>query len=100
MAPNIGDSIKSAVEGAAEAVEHVVGKLTGHSHVETDEAHVADNPEATPTPTSAPEPMVVQTAAISEPLEFERTDTDGNKQTLNFEPADGLPVDDHPGAAE
>lgn len=93
MAPNIGESIKSAVERVAEAVEHIIAKVAGHSH---DKNNAVDHVDATP----APEPMVVATDAVSEPLEFERTDTDGTKKTLTFEPASDTPASDTPGTVE
>lgn len=84
MAPNIGESIKSAVEGARDAVENVVEdvveKVKGHSH---DEPHTTDDAGATQT--LEPAPVVVTTDAVSEPLEFERTGTDGTPTKLTFE---------------
>jgi hypothetical protein len=95
MAPNIGDSIKNAVDSAKDAVEDAVDKVTGHSHDE------AEATEATAeTPSAEPTPMVVETEAISEPLEFERDDTQGNSRSLTFEPVDEAPGASHPTATE
>jgi len=93
MAPNIGESTKSVVEAAAEALKKIIAKLTGRSHDEND---APDDAEVAP----APKPMTVTTDAVSEPLEFERTDTDGTSKTLSFEPASEAHSADHPGTAE
>lgn len=96
MAPNIGDSIKNAVEGAVDAVqdvaENLVDKVKGHSDDSHDEGGTVAVED--PTPSDQPSPMVVETAALSEPLEFEREDTDGNTRSLIFEPAEEPAVND------
>lgn len=101
MAPNIGDSIKNAVEGAVDRVQDVaedlVDKVKGRSdddsHDEPETENVATDDVA---PSSEPTPMVVETAGISEPLEFERDDTRGNSRTITFEPADDATHTDRP----
>lgn len=98
MAPNIGDSIKNAVEGAVDAVrdaaENLVDKVKGRSDDSPAETETVATEDLTPA--DKPTPMVVETAGISEPLEFEREDTDGKTRSLIFEPADGSDVDRSP----
>lgn len=98
MAPNIGDSIKNAVANAAHAVEDVVenvrAKVTGHPDDEANETPVTDDATVAPT-TPEPTEVVVATEAISEPLTFERTGTDGTPTTLHFQPADDAPASEH-----
>jgi hypothetical protein len=98
MAPNIGDSIKSAVEGAVDRVqdvaENIVDKVKGHSDDSPDETTTVDAADAPTTP--EPVHVVAETEAISEPLEFERTDTDGTSKTLTFEPASDTTTTDRP----
>lgn len=96
MAPSIGDSIKHAVENAKEAVEDVVetvrDKVTGHSDDASDETTVTDDATSAP---AEPTPVVVATDAVSEPLTFEREDTDGNPTTLIFEPTTDSATTEH-----
>jgi hypothetical protein len=104
MAPNIGDSIKNAVEGAVDRVQDVaedlVDKVKGHSDDAHDESETDTVAADDAAPSAEPTPMVVETAAIDEPLEFEREDTHGNTRTLTFEPADEAPHVDRPNTTD
>ncbi len=79
--------------GRGRSAEERRRQVTGHSHDEND---VPDDAAVAP----EPEPIIVATDAVSEPLEFERVDTDGTKKTLSFEPAVDTHGGDHSGTTK